>query len=113
MLSKFHFDTWLKVDALIDWPGQAVELFVNGERKGREPFFNRLLLSEGDSPVPNRINGLNSVHLYNLSPGATCFLKDVELCLDRCAGEGPRLELSSGARRLVGAGAALIMIAVM
>ena len=69
-------DTWYRFDLLLDWDKKDVELYVDGVFQRKFDFFqavDRFWFPD----KPEEYNGVNSLVLYNLSPGVTSIFADV------------------------------------
>jgi len=75
MVNKFTNNTWYKVDLLIDWPNQAVTVYVNNTQLASDVFFTN---------SKTTIKTANTLILYNLAPGGQCRVKDLRVCENRC-----------------------------
>ena len=71
MVNKFTNGTWYKIDLLIDWPNQAVTVYVNETLLASDLFFTNTKTS---------INTANAIVLYNLTPAGHCRIKQLKVC---------------------------------
>ena len=78
MVQMFENDTWYQVDLLLDWPNQAVTVYIDEQLMASDKFFTN---------SKTTINTMNTIILYNLAPGTTCSIKNVQICDDRCIGK--------------------------
>lgn len=100
MVYRYKSHQWYEVDILINWGPLAIEktqaeedskkrqyvqIFVDGEYLGTEPFFHSERIGASNSRA-NEINSTNALILYGLSPGTYSRFKDVKLCIERCPG---------------------------
>ena len=75
MVNKFKNGTWYKVDLLVDWPNQAVTVYVNNTLLDSDKFFTN---------SKTTIKTANALVLYNLTPGGSCRVKQLMACENRC-----------------------------
>ena len=79
-------DTWNRYDFLLDWEDGMTKLYVDGNYKHSFVFFeavDRFWFTEDKDPI---YNGVDSIVLYNLSPGVTSSFAEVQLCAELCDG---------------------------
>jgi hypothetical protein len=68
MVQMFTNDTWYEVDLLIDWPNQAVTVYVDQLLMASDKFF-----TSSKTIIPTA----NTIILYNLAPGTACRIKQL------------------------------------
>jgi hypothetical protein len=72
-----------KIDILLDWKTQRVALFVDNNWKKNASFYSK----ERDAKMGCTLKHaqvVNTVALYNLSPGTTSLFRDLRVCKDLC-----------------------------
>lgn len=72
MVQKFKNDTWYKFDFLLNFDNQTVTVYIDGEQKASDIFFS--------DPNKGKITYSDTVILYNLTPEATCKMKNLKIC---------------------------------
>ena len=55
-------------------------MYVDNDLKGSSVFF-------GDKKSDDQPTAANTLFLYNLAPGTTCYIKNLTACEDRCTGK--------------------------
>ena len=80
MVNKFKNGTWYKVDLLIDWNSQAVTVYVDNNQLASDKFFTN---------AKTTIKSVNSLVLYNLTPGGRCRVRSLMVCPERCDSKLP------------------------
>ena len=83
---KYEQAKWYKIDVLLDWDPEElysnVAIFINGTYIMQTPFYSndRDIMMECDKRF------VNTLALYNLTPGTSSSFKDIRLCTDLCPG---------------------------
>ena len=68
MVNKFDADVWYTLDFILNWDRQAIALYVNNTFIANEEFY-----------YTGRIDGANAIILYNLAPGTTTKIANLEV----------------------------------
>lgn len=77
----FEKDVMYKIDMLLDWDTQRVALYVDNEFKTIASFYSK----DRDAKMGcTKANSVNTLSLYNLSPGTTTKFRDIRVCKDLC-----------------------------
>lgn len=58
---------------------------MNGEWKGTDKFLSSIPI-QGTFNSVNKIQEVNSLVLYSLTPGGVSRFKDIQVCFERCPG---------------------------
>merc|ERR1712060_420611 len=86
MDQPYEADKWYKFDILLDWDEDKIDskvaVFINGTYAQNTPFYS----IDRDSLVNCDEAFVNTIMLYNLTPGSTSAFKDIRLCTDLCPG---------------------------
>jgi hypothetical protein len=81
----FKLEVWYKIDILLDWEKRSSALFVDNEFQILTPFFSanrdKILECQDINIVP-----VNTVSMYNLTPGSTSHFRDLRVCDEMCSG---------------------------
>ena len=93
MDKEFQIETWFKFDILLDWYKKEVAIFMDGTFIQTTPFFSldrdTMLDCNGegeDAELKNKWAFVNTLMLYNLTPGTRTAFRDIRLCTDLCQG---------------------------
>ena len=79
---QYEKEKWYKIDILLDWDEKEVAVFIDGIFIKKVAFYSLdrdELMKCGESFV-------NTLMLYNLTPGTITAFKDIRLCSDLCPG---------------------------
>lgn len=86
MDQKYEQAKWYKIDVLLDWDPEElysdVAVFIDGTFIMKTPFYSR----DRDIMMECDKRFVNTLALYNLTPGTTSSFKDIRLCTDLCPG---------------------------
>ena len=76
---KYSKDRWYKIDVLLDWDKKETAIFVDGVFLQKVAFYTSEL-------IDCKLSFVDTLMLYNLTPGTTSSFKDIRLCSDLCDG---------------------------
>jgi hypothetical protein len=77
----FEKDVMYKIDMLLDWDSKRVALYVDNDFKKIAEFYSK----DRDKKMGClNANSVNTLSLYNLSPGTTSLFRDIRVCKDLC-----------------------------
>ncbi len=76
MVNQFTNDTWYPIDLLVDYENQTVTSYVNDTLLASDIFFT--------DPSKPAVNTSNAIILYNLTPGTSCYIRNLQVCATRC-----------------------------
>lgn len=79
MIMPYVANEWYTFDLIINWDEQCVSIYINGDGKSRQPFFLLRTLT---------FENANALSLYNLSPGSSCKVRNMQLCEILCSING-------------------------
>ena len=79
---KYEIETWYKFDILLDWDLGEVAIFINGIYIKKTDFYSK----DRDALMECDKTFVNTLMLYNLTPGTITKYKDIRLCTDLCPG---------------------------
>ena len=79
---KYEVEKWYKFDILLDWDLSQIAIFVNGTYITKVDFYSkdRDVLMQCDEFF------VNTLMLYNLTPGTITKFKGIRMCTDLCPG---------------------------
>lgn len=86
MVLKYTRDAWYTVNMLIDYETQVVSIYLQGPDDDKpKPVASQAFFTERT----NKLEGVNALSLYNLSPGSQCQIRNLKVCEDEvCEGTG-------------------------
>ena len=100
MVARYESQKWYDVDLLINWGDnatlneqakrsgrspQSIAMFIDGQFKTEVSFFSAEIIGSRTN-VYRRIDSVNAIILYGLSPGTFSRYRDLEICLEKCNG---------------------------
>ena len=76
MDQSYEVEKWYKFDILLDWDLKTVAIFINGTYIETTPFYS----NDRDKEMQCGEAFVNTLDLYNLTPGSVTGIKDIRLC---------------------------------